>query len=173
MKTLFICGSQRKGNTEYVLNKIYDDVTTKKAIIYLKEASIKNCDGCLTCKSNLECHIKDDMTEIEQELKTADTIVFGIPNYFDNISGLSKAFIDRCHPLYQSEALAGKNIYFIFVGGGKEEGTEKYLLNALQGFIKYLKLNYIGNTTYRALNPNDLKNSNINTASIAKLLNNL
>jgi multimeric flavodoxin WrbA len=170
MKILFICGSNRKGNTEYILNEIYSQIKIDKSIIYLNNKNIINCDGCLTCRKNLKCHINDDMLEIESQMRSCDIIVMGIPNYFDNIPGITKTFIDRCHSLYYSGELKSKSIYFIFVGGGKIEGTEKTLLSAMGGFIKYMGLDYIGNTTYQALEINDMKNKKIDALKIIEIL---
>lgn len=168
MKALFICGSPRKGNTEYLLNKLYDNYNNEKEIILLRKKTIRHCVGCLNCHKGIKCLIKDDMGEIIKKMKSSDVIVFGIPNYFDNVNSLSKAFIDRCHPLYKSEELKNKEIFFVFIGGGKIEGTDKYLSDSVYGFVKYLKLNNIGKVVFKALNPKDLEKVDIDFSDIIK-----
>ena len=65
------------------------------------------------------------MNEIIDKVKESDLIIFGVPNYFDNVTGLFKNFMDRLHPLYKSELIKNKNVIFIFTGGGKEKGTKE------------------------------------------------
>lgn len=168
MKVLFICGSPRKGNTEYILNKIYDNYDNEKEIILLRKKTIGHCVGCLNCHESFKCSIKDDMSEIIEKMKFSDVIVFGIPNYFDNINSLSKAFVDRCHPLYKSEELKNKKIFFVFIGGGKIEGTDECLSNSINGFVKYLKLKNIGKVVFKALNSKDLEKVDIDYSDIIK-----
>lgn len=157
MKVLLICGSPRVGNTEYILDQIYNKLDCEKDFVLLRKQKIEHCKGCLSCLKEYECYIRDDMKDIINKMKGADTLVIGIPNYFDNVPGLFKIFADRCNPLYESKALKNKKVFFIFVGGGKTEGTKEKMLNAVHGFIKYLKLNFIGERSFRALNAADVK----------------
>jgi multimeric flavodoxin WrbA len=140
-KLLFISGSPRNGNTDFVLKKIFDSIENKnKELILLKEKDIKFCQGCLLCHSKPICSIKDDMEEILNKMINADIFIIGAPNYFDNINGLTKNFIDRCHPFYKTGLVHNKKIILIFVGGGNNKGTIKFLNISFSGFIKYLKL---------------------------------
>lgn len=150
-KTLLISGSNRKGNTEYILNMLYKEIKNSELIL-LKDRKIEYCKGCLACHNIERCVIKDDINEIIDELIEADLIVFGIPNYFDNVSGLFKNFMDRLHPLYKSKQLLNKSVIFIFVGGGESEGTIKELHQATSGFTRYLGLNVREEFGFKALN---------------------
>ncbi len=85
-------------------------------------------------------------------------IIFGIPNYFDNVSGLFKNFMDRLHPLYKSGLIANKKVVFVYVGGGEEEGTKIELHNSVAGFVKYLKLCVIAEYSFKALEYKDIVN---------------
>ena len=64
--------------------------------------------------------------------------------------------------------MKGINIYFVFTGEVNEKGTEKYLLKSLEIFVRYLELNFISSKTFKALNPNDLKDKQINVIDITK-----
>jgi multimeric flavodoxin WrbA len=57
------------------------------------------------------------MTEIRNKMLDSDNIIIGTPNYFDNISGLLKDFVDRTHPFYKFELLKGKKLVLIMIGG--------------------------------------------------------
>jgi len=157
MKVLLINGSPRKGNTEFVLQKIKDKLEDSELLL-LREKNIGHCEGCLYCHEKVECAVKDDMEEIRDKVLNSDVLVIGAPNYFDNVSGLLKDFIDRLHPFYKLESLKGKKVFFVFVGGGEKEGTKEYLTKSNYGFIKHLKLNLIDTFCFKALEANDLKN---------------
>lgn len=80
-----------------------------------------------------------------------------MPNYFDNVSGLAKDFIDRLHPFYKAESLKGKKLILFMAGGGEVEGTEKYLKETTHGLVKYLKFELAGLYCFKALYARDLK----------------
>jgi multimeric flavodoxin WrbA len=156
-KVLLLSGSPRNGNTNFILQKVYDALETEnKELILLKDKNIKFCQGCLFCHYQPSCAIHDDMEKILAKMIAADILIIGTPNYFDNVSGLMKNFIDRCHPLYKHELVQNKKIILIFVGGGKKEGTRKSLNGAFAGFVKYLKLKLLNSYSFQALNSQDL-----------------
>ena len=156
-KILLINGSNRIGNTNYILEKINEKIDNSELIL-LKEKNIEYCRGCLACHKIDHCIINDDLNSIIKKIIEADLIVFGVPNYFDNVSGLFKNFMDRLHPLYKRELAVNKNVIFIYVGGGDEEGTKEELNQSVKGFVKYLKLNVIKEYSFKALNSNDIVN---------------
>ena len=123
-KVLLISGSNRNGNTNYLLRQI-EQATDNSEIILLNKCNIEYCKGCLACHKIDKCVIQDDMKEIIIKIKEADLIIFGVPNYFDNVTGLFKNFMDRLHPLYKSESIRDKSVVYIFTGGGEEEGTRE------------------------------------------------
>lgn len=156
-KVVLINGSNRIGNTNYLLKRISDKIDDTE-MISLRDKRIEYCRGCLACHNVNCCIIDDDVNEIINKLVEADLIIFGVPNYFDNVSGLFKNFVDRLHPLYKSELIANKKVIFVYVGGGNEDGTKEELYHSVKGLIKYLKLDVIKEYSYRALNINDIKN---------------
>lgn len=121
MRILAICGSPRKGNTEYMLNELLkgaEDAGAETELILLRQLKIKHCGGCKGCESTGKCHLTDDMQAIYPKLLNADVLVLGSPNYFDNMSGLLKDFIDRTVPLYYAdERLKGKPAILVGAGG--------------------------------------------------------
>lgn len=172
-KILFISGSPREGNTNYVLRQIYELIDNDhKELIFLNDLNISFCKGCLTCHNRPECIIKDDMDKLYKKMINSDIFVIGSPNYFDNVSGIMKNFIDRCHPFYKEGVIKGKKIILIFVGGGKIKGTKKYLNSSFYGFVKYLKLELIGSHSFQALELNDIKKIDI-SSEISKIAEDL
>lgn len=162
LKILLISGSPRKGNTEHILSKIYESIQSdSKELILLKDKNIKFCKGCLTCYTKLGCTIKDDMEAILAKISDSDILVLGTPNYYENVSGLMKNFMDRCHPFYEHELIRNKKIILIYVGGGGKEGTKERLDLAFFGFIKHLKLNFVSSYSFEALEWNELGKKDI------------
>jgi multimeric flavodoxin WrbA len=154
---LLISGSPRAGNTEFILKKIYEALIGEKELILLREKNIKQCCGCLCCNRTNKCGMQDDMQMIYEKIQQADVLVVGSPNYFDNISGLLKNFIDRSNPFYGTDLLKGKKIFFIVVGGGSVEHSQR-VVQVLSYFAEAHKLEVVGPQCFQALGPNDLVN---------------
>lgn len=130
MKVLAICGSPRRGNTEAMLRRVLDGAKGAGAdveLALLKDKKIEYCDGCLGCDKTGSCHVKDEMHQFYGKLASADVIVIGSPNYFDNVSGLMKTFIDRTNPLYITKTLNGKKGVAVVAGGGSEKSSKKVI----------------------------------------------
>ena len=170
-KVLLISGSNRKGNTEYILTKL-NEVIDDSALILLSNRNIDNCKGCLYCQNNDSCIINDDINSIIDILLQSEMIIFGVPNYFDNVSGLFKNFMDRLHPLYKSKLLENKKVIFIYVGGGEELGTKEELHKATNGFVKYLGLNLLEEFSFKALNAGDVKEQDDKIKDMVDKINN-
>ena len=132
MKVVGICGSPRRGNTEWMLRKLLEAVARRGAdteLLLLRKKKVKSCNGCLTCEVGGKarkgvCSIQDDMQEIYPKLLEADCLVFGTPVYFEMLSGLLKNFMDRTCPVWPR--LEGKLFAGIAVA---EEGVGKAIEN--------------------------------------------
>ena len=152
MKVLLISGSPRKGNTEFILNKIFEGINSdNKELILLREKEIKHCIGCLYCHDRHKCCIDDDMAEINAKLETADIIILGTPNYFDSVSGLMRDFMDRTHPFYKSGLITGKKVINIIVGGGKLENSKRVFEGCLKYFEDVQELQVVDSYFFKAL----------------------
>ncbi len=157
-KVLGICGSPRKGNTEWMLRKLLDGAKNAGAeteIILLRDKNIKACDGCLTCEAGGKdrkgiCRIEDDMQGIYPKLVEADALLFGTPVYFEMLSGLLKNFMDRTCPIWPR--LEGKPVAGIAVG---EEGIGQAIEN-LRTYCSVCEMQWVGSVTALAKNPGEV-----------------
>lgn len=159
MKILGICGSPRKGNTEFMLKTVLDAAKSKGAeteLILLREKKIKHCKGCLSCDKKKACVIKDDMQQIYKKLEKADLVVIGTPNYFENVPGLLKDFIDRTNPYYETNKLKDKKIAFLVVGGGDIVESER-VTKVFKPFIECHKLVLLESFIFKGLNSDEVK----------------
>jgi multimeric flavodoxin WrbA len=157
MKTLFISGSPRSGNTEFILNKIYKVTEGSKEFVLLRKLDIKHCVGCLHCEEHKKCAIHDDMQKLYGKIEKADLIVIGTPNYFDNVPGIMKDFIDRTNPLYDTERLEGKKLIMIVTGGGKIKNSKRVTDQALKYFSNGYKLKTVGKYYFQALHKDEIR----------------
>ncbi len=156
MKVLAICGSPRKGNTEFMLNKVLEGVgNVEKELILLRELRIEHCDGDSYCDKHKECKIKDDMCDIYKKIFDADILILGSPTYFNNVSGLMKDFIDRMNPYWQDKRLREKRAILISTG----IATEKTALKTLEIFCEICKIPIIGKLAAKADDSGEVKNN--------------
>lgn len=141
---LLISGSPKKWNTYQLLSLIADSTKAIAETVLLKDKDIKECLWCGFCEKGKGCAIKDDMQEIIQKMNEADAIVLWSPNYFANVSGMTKKFIDRLLPMYHSQTLKGKKIFLVMPWASEDEDNKKYLLQWTYGLINYQDMNLIG-----------------------------
>lgn len=106
MKITVFNGSPRaeRGNTQAMVEEFCKGAEKAGAevkTVFLAEKEIKGCTGCIACwlKTPGECIFDDDMRELLDKIKGSDLIVFATPLYVDNVSGLTKNFMDRFMPL--------------------------------------------------------------------------
>ncbi len=168
MKIIAICGSPRRGNTEFVLKRILEKAGAfgaKTEIVLLREKRIEFCNGCLSCDSTGECAIRDDMQLIYPELESADLIIFGSPNYFSNVSGMMKNFIDRLNPFYANKKLKDKKTAVIVIGQDGIPSSTK-AVNYFEYVSEELQLSLVGDLSLAARNPQDIENSPENIQKI-------
>lgn len=168
---VFISGSPRNGNTEFILHEIKNKLNKSSLeieFIKLRIKKIAPCYACNHCKKEGMCISQDDMPEIIEKIKKADIIVLGTPSYFYNVTGITKNFIDRFHPIYTDENISGKKFVSVYLGGDTCENTKHWLNPCLKGFVSCLKLHWIGEEAFSASNvgewnePHDEINNKIN-----------
>lgn len=170
MKTLMISGSPRKGNTEFILNKIYKEIDGKKELVLLRNKKIEHCAGCLYCDEHKKCAIQDDMQGLYGKIQNADLIIIGTPNYFDNVSGLMKDFIDRTNPFYETDKLKGKKLITVVVGGGKIKNSKRVGEQALKYFSNSHQLKNIGKYYFQALHLKDIEANSKMASEVKKII---
>jgi multimeric flavodoxin WrbA len=157
MRILGVCGSPRKGNTEWVLETALAAAEAAGAdteLLLLRGADIRPCRGCLACERRDEagrgaCVIKDGMRDILPKLLAADVLLFGSPGYMGLLSGLLKGFMDRTCPVWP--ALKGKGIAALAVA---EEGAGATVSN-IRSYGDLLKMRWLGSVSGLAKLPRD------------------
>ena len=104
-KIIIIDGGPRKNfNTASMLQKFAEGASSVSDQIEVKTVRLygldyKGCMSCMACKvkgkaSNV-CKFKDALTPVLEEIAGADGLVLGSPNYFGEVTGQMRAFLER------------------------------------------------------------------------------
>lgn len=143
-KILGICGSPRKGATEYAVQEAlkaaqqipgteidYWSVRGKKI------GPCVHCDACI--RKETMCIIKDDIQELEQKILEADGFIIGSPVYDMNISAQLTAVFNRLRPMYlvHPGKLQNKVGACITTGGTRYGGQELAKLPIINFFLMH------------------------------------
>jgi multimeric flavodoxin WrbA len=157
MKIIGICGSPRRGNTEWLLEKLMtalEEGGAETETLLLRKIEVKMCRGCLACEKGGkmrkgDCVIKDDMAAVYPKLLAADVIVLATPCYMGMLSGLLKNFMDRTCAVWPR--MEGKRLAGLAVA---EETTGQVIQN-LKYYGKLLKMEWVGSVFTFAKLPGD------------------
>ncbi|WP_295238227.1 flavodoxin family protein [Veillonella sp.] len=143
MKVIAINGSPRPNkNTVQLLNKDLAGAQAAGAeteLISLYPLQYRGCVSCFYCKRKDKehgtCIIKDDLTPIIEQLKSADAIIWGSPIYFSNITATLQALFERflfSNYIYSADvpSVLGKTIpsAFIYTMNMTEEQSYQFHL---------------------------------------------
>jgi len=167
MKLMAFVGSPRRGsNIDTLVDKVIEGVTSRGAAavekIYLYEADIKSCIGCLACtalKGGKDCPLNDDMAGILKRMQEADLFVFGTPNHVHSMSaGLTNLFC-RMQPLIKMSVvrddagkiisadsttlISGKRAVMVVSQGDFSPSQSALVLRSLDSNLKDFKLKKI------------------------------
>ena len=153
-RILFISGSARNGNCKEILETIQSNFWLEYGtdLVYLRDFDLKPCMGCDNCNNNVNnlCVSNDKMDILIDKVLDADIVVLATPDYFYNVSSLTKNFIDKTYPLYASKKLQGKKFVYIYVGEDEEANIKKYLDNAMYGFTICHEIKVLGTYPFSA-----------------------
>lgn len=132
MRILAINGSHRAGKgTAALLQAALDAAAEGGAeteLVELARLDIGYCIGCNACLAKPACTLSDDMDGLVENMKAADGIILGSPDYFANVTARTKTFIDRTRPLHMvANALKGKVGGMVTTSGLDDCGAEETL----------------------------------------------
>ena len=137
MSILFINGSPNKnGNTVRFTKKFLKDQEFKT--LNLVDYKIYSYG------QNFE---DDQLDEVIEQMKQADTIVIGSPLYWHSMSGAIRNVLDRFYGKVDESELLGRKLYFVFQGAA----PEKWMLDAgeytMKRFASLYGMEYMGIAT--------------------------
>jgi multimeric flavodoxin WrbA len=79
---------------------------------------IKYCTACGTCYAKGECIHDDDFPALLEKILDADGIIFGSPNYFNQVTAQFKTMLDRMADMIHCQSLSGKYGCAVCTAGG-------------------------------------------------------
>lgn len=104
MKVTVVKGSARKkSNSSEIVNAFCEGLADGTEIkeYEMQKLNASGCIGCMACKGKVErCAIKDDLTEVHDEMHESDVLVLSSPVYFGDVNAQTKTFIDRLYHLF-------------------------------------------------------------------------
>ncbi|NHJ22674.1 MAG: flavodoxin family protein [Candidatus Lokiarchaeota archaeon] len=170
MKVVAFIGSARKKHTYNAVKQLMNNLQSFDAIEYeivqLSNYRLEVCKGCKTCINKGEefCPLNDDRDILIEKMINSDGIIFASPNYFFQISGLMKIFLDRIaffghRPLFFGKAFTSLVVQGVY--GGKK------LVKYLDFIGKVLGCNVTKGCCLNSLEPMTEKGQN----KINKILN--
>lgn len=159
MKALVILGSPRVNmNTDILLQQVIKGLSSQNVEIEKIELGKLEFDPCISCNAcgkTGSCYKKDDLTDVYDKFNNSDIIVIGSPMYFNSVTAITKAMIDRCQAFWSSKYVFNKSSIdknkrrkglFVCVGGAKQ--AEKGFIGAtlvMDLFFKAINTEYAYN----------------------------
>ncbi|MEM1486314.1 flavodoxin family protein [Oscillospiraceae bacterium PP1C4] len=89
--------------------------------VNLYAQNIGYCTGCMQCRKDGVCVLKDDLAAIRESLLHCDVVVMAAPTYFANVPAAAKNLFDRLSGAIMDENSIG-------IPKGRLSKQQKYLL---------------------------------------------
>lgn len=147
MKALLLNASPKtNGNTARLVGLVAE-AFQKKGIqaetLCLGEQSYSFCKGCRGCYQTASCVQRDDVQKILEKMAGADVVLIASPDYWGDVTGHLKVFIDRCTPYskaHQPHAAlpGGKRGISIALSGGEDARECKAILAKIDSLFRTL-----------------------------------
>lgn len=181
-KWIAVVGSSRKGkNTELMVDYIIEGLKNRNITVdkfFLSNSNISTCTACEYCIGTGSCIIKDDVTEIIDNMKKADGYIFASPSYNYNMTAQMKALLDRTFCLNDygnggvSRLSQGKKAIIVGVCAGKTKEAMGYTIDGISRPLSELGIKIIDvieyyNTKHLPVANND----NIREKTIERIMN--
>jgi multimeric flavodoxin WrbA len=169
MKVLALVGSYRRnGNTDQMIHLIQQHMESiaegigepyEFEIIYLGHQQIQPCRGCRICfdRGEEKCPNKDDLLAVKAKMHEADGLLVASPVYVDDVSGITKNWIDRlAHACHRPE-FAGKSAYLLATVGSS---PTEHALRTLSLALSTWGIHIVGKAGWKSgalMNPEEMK----------------
>jgi len=140
IRLIGICGSPRKGGTEYAvragLERAAMEYGAETDFFSVRRKDIKFCIHCDYCiRKQQGCVHKDDLQELYPRLEAADAWLLGSPVYQGGVSAQLKAVLDRCRAVVARNPKVFRNkVGSALAVGGDRAGGQEPTIQALHDF---------------------------------------
>lgn len=176
-KILFVSGSARNGNCKKILEELQSQfwLEISTDLVHIRDFELTPCYGCNVCENtpSNRCVKEDKMDILLGKVMDAEIVVLATPNYFYNVSSLTKNFIDKTFPCYFNKTLRGKKFIYIYTGNDSEANIKKYLDNSMYGFTICHELNVLGTYAFSCDGIGEFSNPQLKQSTISQIINKL
>lgn len=150
-KTLIICGSPRRGNSEAICKELKRILGKDAELLLLRKAGIGRCGGCVEyCNRRRTCWKKDGWKRAEKLMRRAAGFVFVTPNYFKMPPGIFKDFIDRSSVFYYRRKELDKPAAVVAVGTDTIKNIDVCRRNVEENFCKTSGMRVLPGASFRS-----------------------
>lgn len=118
-----ICSPRKPSNSELFLKAVCKELGSDwhLSLIRLIEWDIRPCRACYRCLFE-SCQQQDDMSELIEQIASADVVAIATPTYFLGATATLKRFIDRGLMFYSHlDRLWGKPMVAVVTAGIREK----------------------------------------------------
>lgn len=153
-KVVLLNGSPRKkGNTATALGWVEQALEEQGAKLRrhdLHKLDFRGCVHCDSCKAHDEapaCKLKDDLSEVLDDVVWADAVVVASPVYCWKVSGPTAAALDRFYCFFKDSGrslIEGKQVAGVFTAGGEENDGLDLCVEMLKRLCAYGRAAYRG-----------------------------
>lgn len=132
--------NKKLSKTTFMVDKFIEGAKSAGANVKeykLAKFDIHHCDGCYMCWTKIpgQCVHKDSMTELREEYRSADLVIFASPLYIFNVSGIMKIFMDRLLPILKPYMLLDeKDGHITHPDRFPELGEQGFIVFSASGF---------------------------------------
>jgi multimeric flavodoxin WrbA len=165
MRILAVAGSPRRGgNTDTLLERAVAGAKSAGAeveLVVLNQLKIAPCIECDRCFEHGRCAVKDDYPALCEKTLEADAVMLAAPVFFTNVSGWTKAFIDRFQCLWALRYVlnqpvplprSGQKRRAIFLStAGSPKTKFDCTLSTVRSFFSTIDARFIGSVCVNAM----------------------
>ena len=102
---VFKASPRKNGKSTELMECVVEGAKSNGAevVVYdLNDKGARGCQSCFYCATHDGCVQKDYLQPMYKDIDEADSIVATFPIYFMNINAQAKIWIDRLHPMFDS-----------------------------------------------------------------------
>ncbi|MHC4545473.1 MAG: flavodoxin family protein [Planctomycetota bacterium] len=126
----------REGNIDRMVKAILEKSGHEFEFVKLADLTYSGCKGCVQlCAKPQVCRLEDDAQPYYQKVKEADAVVIGTPVYFNTMTAMVWAFIERFFGYRHVDIPISGKPFVLLVGGAlKLESAVEQLHKVLAKF---------------------------------------
>ena len=144
MNVVSVIASPRKnGNCKHIediFTEVIEENNGHNTVYFVEDMKIRGCQACRACKSFEKptmCVLDDDFNSIMKKVSESDAFIFACPNYFGEICGQGRVFMDRFYSMTKTTPNQLKNnpkCVVIHTYGAREGHYDEYITRKARVF---------------------------------------